>query len=131
MCPLSKCESKTFFSTCWGEKSYLYNSTALYYFIVIIGDILKAFFLPSFLIYLNWLPACVRGSVEIKKSFMLTLEQVSDLRLKEGRGHVLHFLVVVCDPHYYIEISLVILLSPLTKEGRMPLWDTLYPPPLG
>ena len=39
--------------------------------------LLKAFFLPSFLIYLNWLPACVRGSVEIKKSFMLTLEQVS------------------------------------------------------
>lgn len=26
---------------------------------------------------------------------------------------------------------MVILLSPLTKEGRMPLWDTLYPPPLG
>ena len=48
--------------------------------------LLKAFFLPSFLIYLNWLPACVRGSVEIKKSFMLTLEQVSDPRLKEGRG---------------------------------------------
>lgn len=68
--------------------------------------LLKAFFLPSFLIYLNWLPACVRGSVEIKKSFMLTLEQVSDLRLKEGRGQVLHFLVVVCDPHYFLIIIL-------------------------
>lgn len=37
---------------------------------------------------------------------MLTLEQVSDLRLKEGRGQVLHFLVVVCDPHYFLIIIL-------------------------
>ena len=140
MCPLSKCESKIFFSTCWGEKSYLYNSTALYYFIVIIGDILKAFFwklffLPSFLIYLNWLPACVRGSVEIKKSFMLTWAgqwSSSERGAWAGPPFPCCGLWSSLFPHYYIEIShMVILLSPLTKEGRMPLWDTLYPPPLG